>query len=169
MFNSAYYAAHRRKTGVRHMHFSAFLHPLDRFLHWNRLYGPRGLFQYQLVLPAEAGRYAVAECFREIAKAGESPFLAVLKVFGSRVSPGLLSFPMGGITVALDFPNRGCSTLALFERLDRIVREAKGRLYPAKDGRMSAEFFQATYPNVGDFGAYVDPAFCSDFWKRVTA
>lgn len=169
VFNKAYYATHRRKTSVRRVPLSAFLHPLDRISDWNRIYGRRGFYQYQLVVPTKNARDAMVQCFREIAKAGESPFLAVLKTFGSRLSPGLLTFPMAGTTLALDFPNRGSATLALLDRLDSIVRKAKGRLYPAKDGRMSAEMFRATYSNVEEFAAHVDPAFCSDFWKRATA
>jgi L-gulonolactone oxidase len=104
---------------------------------------------------------------RAIADSGEASFLAVLKTFGPRPSPGMLSFPKAGITLALDFPNRGPSTLSLFERLDAIVRAAKGRLYPGKDSRMSARDFQDGYPALKDFLAQVDPAFSSDFWKRV--
>jgi hypothetical protein len=74
---------------------------------------------------------------------------------------------MEGSTLALDFTNRGKSTLALLGRLDAIVREAKGRLYPAKDGRMSAQMFQSGYPNIDQFRRYIDPAFQSDFWQRV--
>ena len=74
---------------------------------------------------------------------------------------------MEGITLSLDFPNRGQATLALLDRLDDVVREAKGRLNPAKDGRMSAEMFWAGYPNIDKFKPHVDPAFQSNFWKRV--
>jgi FAD/FMN-containing dehydrogenase len=92
----------------------------------------------------------------------------VLKTFGDKPSPGMLSFPMPGTTLALDFANRGASTLALMDRLDAIVREAGGRLYPAKDGRISSEMFRAGYPSWEDFARHLDPGFSSSFWRRVT-
>ncbi|HEV8291540.1 MAG TPA: hypothetical protein VGP94_06435, partial [Tepidisphaeraceae bacterium] len=82
---------------------------------------------------------------------------------------GLLSFPMEGVTLALDLPNRGTRTLALMGRLDGIVAEAGGRLYPAKDGRMSSAMFKPGYPHWEKFAAHVDPAFSSCFWRRVMA
>jgi L-gulonolactone oxidase len=104
-----------------------------------------------------------------IAKAGDGSMLAVLKEFGPARSPGLLSFPMQGTTLALDFRNRGERTLKLFERLDAIVFEAKGRLYPAKDGRIPAAAFQAMYPRWTEVERLRDPAITSDFWARVSA
>jgi hypothetical protein len=76
---------------------------------------------------------------------------------------------MEGLTLALDFPNKGQSTLTLLECLDAAVQEAKGRLYLAKDGRMSAKMMRSTYPQIGEFAAQIDPAFFSDLWKRATA
>jgi L-gulonolactone oxidase len=79
----------------------------------------------------------------------------------------MLSFPMKGATLALDFPNRGEATLDLLSRLDAVVREARGRLYPAKDGRISAAMFAAGYPQLEAFAAHVDPGLSSSFWRRV--
>ncbi len=103
----------------------------------------------------------------EIARSGQGSCLAVLKTFGAKPSPGMLSFPMEGVTLALDFPNRKSRTHRLFERLDQIVGEAKGRLYPAKDGRMPSALFRTGYPELERFSAHVDPAFSSDFWRRM--
>jgi L-gulonolactone oxidase len=80
----------------------------------------------------------------------------------------MLSFPRQGTTLALDFPNRGDTTLRLLNKLDEIVSEAGGRLYPAKDGRMSARMFKAGYPAWQDFAKHVDSGFSSHFWKRVS-
>ena len=103
----------------------------------------------------------------EISRAGSASFLAVLKTFGSLPSPGIMSFPRPGATLALDFPNRGEKTLALMGRLDAIVREAGGALYPAKDGRMPADMFRRSYPRWETFAAHKDPMLNSDFWRRV--
>ena len=110
---------------------------------------------------------AIAGLLKEIALSGQGSFLAVLKTCGSLPSPGMLSFPMEGATLALDFPNRGVKTLKLFSRLDAIVREAGGRLYAAKDGRIPKDMWAAGYPQLERFLPYADPRFASDFWRRV--
>jgi FAD/FMN-containing dehydrogenase len=168
LFNTVYW----RKLGprgraLRLMPYAPSLYPLDAIAGWNRLYGRSGFFQHQCVIPPGSARDAVAEMLGVIAGAGEGSFLAVLKTMGERRSPGLLSFPMPGTTLALDFPNRGAATLALLDRLDAIVLSAGGRLYPAKDGRMSAATFAAGYPDLDRFRKSVDPAFSSSFWRRV--
>jgi len=104
---------------------------------------------------------------REIAASGEGSMLAVLKRFGDLPSPGLLSFPMPGVTLALDFPERGDGTRRLLARLERIVVEAGGRLYPAKDSAMSPEAFRAGYPALERFLPFVDPKLSSGFARRV--
>jgi len=149
--------------------FDPVLYPLDAIGAWNRLYGRRGFFQYQCVVPHVEARRNVRALLERVAASGESAFLAVLKVFGERPSPGLLSFPLPGTTLALDLPNRGAATLALMERLDDVVRSAGGRLYPAKDARMSSEDFQRGFPRWKEFRQHVDPAFSSSFWRRVSA
>jgi len=79
----------------------------------------------------------------------------------------MLSFPRPGVTLALDFAFRGQKTLKLLDELDQIVFENGGALYPAKDARMSAESFRASYPNWREFAEYIDPKFSSSFWRRV--
>jgi FAD/FMN-containing dehydrogenase len=150
------------------VHFDPVLYPLDAIGHWNRLYGARGFFQYQCVLPQSAARDAVRDLAARVAASSQSPFLAVLKVFADRPPAGMLSFPMAGTTLALDLPNQGSGTLALMDELDAIVRAAGGRLYPAKDSRMSAADFRRGYPQWEAFARFVDPAFSSSFWRRVT-
>ncbi len=166
-FNTAYYnlpLSSRRRALVD---YRSFFYPLDGILHWNRLYGPRGLFQYQCVIPTPAGREGTAALLEAIGRSGMGSFLAVLKVFGSLESPGLLSFPEPGITLALDFPNRGEPLERLFATLDSIVGDADGRLYPAKDGRMPARLFRSGYPRWQEFCRFVDPRCSSSFWRRV--
>lgn len=147
--------------------YDPFFYPLDRLRSWNRLYGPRGFYQWQCVVPPGAARQAVRELLERIARSGEASFLAVLKEFGDLPSPGLLSFPAAGTTLALDFPNRGGRTLALLADLDRVVADAGGRLYPAKDGRMPAAMFRAGYPAWRHLETLRDPLLLSSFWRRV--
>ena len=168
-FNTAYRARlggpRRMRRGVSYNHF---LFPLDGVGAWNRLYGPRGFFQYQCVVPPSTMRDAIPAMLGRIAATGQGSFLAVLKTFGPRPAAGLLSFPMEGATLALDFPNKGTTTLALLDSLDEILESAGGRLYPAKDGRMSAASFQRQYPGWRNFAQYKDPQFSSSFWRRVS-
>ena len=91
----------------------------------------------------------------------------MLKTLGDIPSPGLLSFPMKGTTLALDFANRGPATLSLLDKLDAIVREAGGRLYPAKDGRLPPSMFQAGYPALDQFRPHMDPGMSSAFSRRM--
>ncbi len=168
-FNALYYTLGRRGAGSRTLSYLPFFYPLDAIGQWNRLYGRHGFYQYQSVVPPDVAQDATAAMLGAIAASGQGSFLAVLKTFGPLASPGMLSFPRAGTTLALDFRNRGASTLALFDRLDAIVREAGGRLYPAKDGRIPAAMFRAGYPAWEGFARHVDPGFSSSFWRRVTA
>jgi FAD/FMN-containing dehydrogenase len=166
-FNALYAWNGRRKAGTARTHYQPYFYPLDAIQGWNRMYGKRGLYQYQSVVPAPVAREATRAMLEAISAAGQGSFLAVLKTFGDLPSPGLLSFPMAGTTLALDFPNRGAETLALMGRLDAIVREAGGRLYPAKDGRIPRDMFIATSPALDRFKPHIDPRFSSLFWRRV--
>lgn len=165
-FNYFYY--HRPwRPGPVLTHYLPFFYPLDRIEHWNRIYGRHGFYQYQCVLPKAHQRDALRALLGEIARDGQGSFLAVLKTFGRIHSGGLLSFPREGVTLALDFPNRGEPLLRLFERLDKVVAEAGGALYPAKDARMSGEMFRRGFPSWALFQKYRDPGFSSSFWRRV--
>src|SRR5260364_350898 len=152
----------------RAVSYESFFYPLDAISQWNRLYGPRGFQQYQCVIPERCAEAGIAELLRAIADSGRGSFLAVLKRCGDLPSPGLLSFPMPGVSLALDFPQRERVNHPLFDRLDAIVRHAEGRLYPAKDAHMSGADFRRAYPAWERIEALRDPALCSRFWKRVT-
>lgn len=167
-FNVAKYRGqlHARR---RHLeHFESFFYPLDGIRHWNRLYGPRGLYQYQCLIPRAVARDGTAALLDAVARSGQGSFLAVLKAFGNTPSPGMLSFPREGITLAIDFPSRGERLNQLFLSLDAIVAEAGGRLYPAKDGRMPGMLFRSGFPRWSEFARYIDPRSSSSFWRRVT-
>jgi FAD/FMN-containing dehydrogenase len=166
-FNAAYYALNARNTGPGVTHYETFFYPLDKILHWNRMYGRKGFYQYQCVVPSSTARDALAAMLTAIATSGEGSFLAVLKTFGNRQSAGLLSFPMPGATLALDFPNRGKKTHQLFDALDIIVSDAGGRLYPAKDARMPRTLFETGYPALGSFHNFRDPGISSAMSRRL--
>jgi FAD/FMN-containing dehydrogenase len=168
MFNELYFNRPGAQQKHALWHYKPFLYPLDSVLEWNRLYGPRGFFQYQCVLPTGEAAAALPEMLRLIARSRQGSFLVVLKQFGNMPSLGLLSFPRPGVTLALDFPNRGPPTLQLLETLDTITRAAGGAVYPAKDARMSARSFQQYFPAWKQLEDYIDPKFSSSFWRRVT-
>ncbi len=167
IFNLFYYHRPWRSYPVP-VHYQSFFYPLDGIEQWHRLYGRKGFYQYQCVLPQSCEREALKALLTEIARDGQGSFLAVLKTFGSIRSPGLLSFPREGVTLALDFPNRGERLRRLFERLDKVVMEAGGAIYPAKDARMPPALFRRGFPAWEDFLRFRDPAFSSSFWRRVT-
>ncbi|MGH8289920.1 MAG: FAD-binding oxidoreductase [Steroidobacteraceae bacterium] len=166
-FNELYFRIKAARAKRSRLHFNACFYPLDGIVDWNRLYGRFGFYQYQCVLPRVAQHEALKRLLHEIAESGQPSFLAVVKAFGERSSPGLLSFPFPGTHIALDFPNRGPNTRALFERLDAIVAVAGGRLYPAKDARMPADLFRSGYPAWTKLDVLKDPHVQSDFWRRV--
>ncbi len=169
LFNEAYYRAQpgaRRRVTVP---YAPFFFPLDGVGDWGRLYGPRGFLQYQCVVPDVVGGAPIRTIFERIARSGEPASLAVLKRFGAPRSPGMLSFPREGITLAVDFAVRGRATFALLDDLDAVVREAGGAVYPAKDARMSPESFRAFFPALDHFRPHQDAKFSSSFWRRVHA
>jgi FAD/FMN-containing dehydrogenase len=169
-FNLAYFKAGMRRANVtERLPLDRFLYPLDRVDHWNRLYGPRGFLQLQCAIPAAQAQEGIGALLEAIAASRQGSFLAVLKRFGAQRSPGILSFPIEGTTLALDFPCNGDQTLRLFDVLHGIVREHGGRMYPAKDACMSAADFDAGYPGWRRMLPFVDPGFGSDLWRRVTA
>lgn len=167
-FNKLYYFMQTLKNKPFKVHYEKFFYPLDNILQWNYIYGPSGFFQYQFVVPMEHGYDAVKEVQKEIARSKQGSFLGVLKTFGKVKSLGYLSFPEEGWTYALDFPNRGVETNKLLDRLDSIVKEAKGRLYLAKDVRQPRSLFEQGYgDNISEFLKYRDPKISSDLSRRL--
>ena len=168
---AAFNATYRRRPGARYkgkQHYGAFFYPLDGIDQWNRMYGRKGFFQHQCIVPKASAPNAVRQLLETIAKAGQGSFLAVLKQHAAETSPGRNSFCIEGTSLALDFANKGPSTIALLSELDTIVLKHEGRLYPAKDGVMSAQTYQSSYQNWKELEAARDPALNSAFWQRVT-
>lgn len=167
-FNELYWRKHPKQRRQNRIGYEPFFYPLDSILNWNRIYGPQGFHQYQCLIPEAQAEPTIRALLDAIARSGAGSFLAVIKRCGNMPSPGLLSFPQPGTTLALDFPQHKRLTTLLFPKLDAIVREAGGRLYPAKDAHMSGEDFRHSYSFWEQLEKLRDPALNSHFWHRVT-
>lgn len=170
-FTEAWYRRAPRRRRGHLQSISQFFHPLDRVDRWNRVFGPAGLLQWQCAVPPTATddlRWVV----EQLSRSGRPSFLAVLKRFGP-ANPGPLSFPMEGWTLALDIPTGTDPDLrALLDRLDRRVVDAGGRLYLAKDSRVSPELIESMYPRIDEWRKVrhaADPggAMVSDLARRL--
>jgi decaprenylphospho-beta-D-ribofuranose 2-oxidase len=149
LFNSAYYRRHSRERAQSIVSPEAFLYPLDAIGAWNRAYGHRGFVQYQCVLPESGGGRAVRAFVELVARHGRASFLSVIKDCGPE-GRGTLSFPMAGMSIALDIPYDG-GTQALVDEMNRMVIEQGGRIYLAKDALTRADDFRAMEPRLERF------------------
>lgn len=165
-FNFSYYHRQQKRVVESIVSYRPFFYPLDSIKNWNKLYGPKGFYQFQCVLP-EAKIDELRKILQLASNSHLSSFLTVLKKFGVIRSPGMLSFPMAGYTVAFDFRNCGQRAVSVIQTLGAITLEAGGRIYPAKDALMSSADFKAGYSNWPEFSQYIDPGISSDFAKRV--
>jgi FAD/FMN-containing dehydrogenase len=148
-FNLGYFALHKDQNPAV-VSYEPFFFPLDSIQNWSRIYGKRGFVQYQCVWPLAESRAGLIETLEAISGSGRASFLAVLKKFGAQ--EGMLSFPMPGYTLALDFPVTN-GLLEFLDRLDEMVRRRGGRVYLAKDARMRPETFRAMYPKFEEWRA----------------
>lgn len=158
-FNELYYRMGARRAGGSHVvSLYPYFFPLDAIADWNRIYGRRGFLQHQCVIPEAGARAVLADILDRVARRGDASFLAVLKKLGQ--GDGILSFPLPGYTLALDFPVKG-DILNFLDEIDRRVVAAGGRLYLAKDARQARATFEAGYPALSRFNAIrksLDPA-----------
>jgi FAD/FMN-containing dehydrogenase len=143
LFNTLYYNRIHGSSCSSHIHYEPFFYPLDSIGEWNRIYGKNGFTQYQFVIAKEAGHEALMVMLKTIVESGKGSFLAVLKAFGKQ-NRNLLSFPIEGYTLALDFKVEK-DLFPLLERLDAMVLNYGGRVYLTKDARMSADTFRQSY------------------------
>jgi len=169
-FNRWYYGRVPAEGRERVTAWERFLYPLDALRDWNRIYGRRGFFQFQCVLPEESAAVGLRALLGAIAEARSASFLAVLKTLG-REGLGHLSFARRGWTLALDFP-RTRRVVALLGRLERLALDHGGRIYLAKDALLSPAGFRAMYPALPRFQAVlaqVDPQgiMASDLARRL--
>ena len=168
-FNSLYFNKQLNKKEETIVHYNPFFYPLDAVNNWQLAYGKNGFLQYQFVIPFDNVYNNLRKILEIIVGSGLSSFLTVLKQFGNVKSPGMLSFPRHGITLAIDFAMKGREVLDVLNITDEIVKDAGGVIYPGKDARMSAENFKIFYPQSKEFIEYIDPKFSSSFWRRVMA
>ncbi|HUM18118.1 MAG TPA: FAD-binding oxidoreductase [Candidatus Nitrosotalea sp.] len=154
-FNRLYAWSHGRTLRRRIVSYDAFFYPLDAVSQWNRLYGRRGFLQYQCVVPHAAGPAPVTALLERLAAAGAASFLAVIKDCGP-ASDAYLSFPLEGITLALDLPYRGAVTEALLHDMNAIVIDHGGRVYLAKDAVTRAGDFARMMPRLPEWRAVRD-------------
>jgi decaprenylphospho-beta-D-ribofuranose 2-oxidase len=169
-FNELYFRRVPAGGRTRTVQLGRFLFPLDALLDWNRMYGRAGVYQFQCVVPHATAREALRRLMDRATRSGAASFLAVLKTLG-RSGSGMLSFPMPGFSLALDFP-RGPATAALIVGLHDIAIEHGGRVYLAKDATLTPERFRDMYPRVAEFTAVlrrIDPAgrMRSDMGRRL--
>jgi decaprenylphospho-beta-D-ribofuranose 2-oxidase len=132
----------------------SYFFPLDKLHYWNRLYGRQGFSQYQFVIPETHAETVFKQIFKTIRSSGLKPYLGVLKKHGEIVSPGMISFPLSGYSLAIDFP-ASPHMPALARQLDIIVAEAGGRIYLAKDALLDADTFDQMYPNSSEFKTFL--------------
>jgi FAD/FMN-containing dehydrogenase len=148
-FNEMYFRRGAARAGAPELvHWDPYFFPLDAIGGWNRIYGHRGFLQHQCVIPAANARAVLAEIMARVARRGSASFLAVLKQLGN--SHGLMSFPLRGYTLAMDFPITD-TLFSFLDEIDALVVAAGGRLYLAKDARQSRTTFEAGYPALGAF------------------
>ena len=171
VFNQLYYTVQGRTTKPFLVDYDRFFYPLDAVGDWNRLYGARGFLQYQCMIPDGDAADGMRRVLEQVVRSRRASFLAVLKRFGA-ASPGPLAFPGKGLTLALDLPMSGDDVLHLLDELDELVIGLGGRVYLAKDARLSAVRMRRMYPRLDEWLAVkraVDSEgrFASDLSRRL--
>lgn len=143
MFNAAYWRRVPARGRTHVMPIAQHVFPLDKLHAWNRLYGKRGFHQFQCVVPVDAAP-VLKDIVGRIAHSGLCSPLAVIKRMGPGRA-GMLSFPMEGYTLAIDFPARD-KAVRLIHELEAMSVEAGGRLYLGKDALATGDTIKAMYP-----------------------
>ena len=165
MINYLYETFNSKNSDIKY--FDDFLFPLDKLDSWNRVFFGKGLLQYQFLIPMEKASIVLNKILEIASLSGSLSFLNVIKTFGDKSSVGIMSFPTKGVTMSLDFFRIDAELLGLLDRMDEIIFNAGGKLYPAKDFRMDSRYFDSNFPRYQDFVPFIDPMFSSSYWRRV--
>ena len=113
----------------------AFL--LDYVPNWKHAYKPGGLIQYQSFVPKEQAKEVFSDQLKLAQVYGIVPYLGVFK--RHRPDDFLMTHAVDGYSLALDFavtPSKQGGLLSLAAEMDRLVIEAGGRFYFAKDSAL---------------------------------
>ena len=169
-FNETWFRKSPKSREDELQNIGEFFYPLDGIQNWNRIYGPKGFIQYQFVVP-ESKSFLIRVILETLREISVPSFLTVLKRFGS-ANPSYLSFPIPGWTLAIDMPANIDNLNNVLNKLDVMVVRAGGRIYLAKDSRMSSEIFKESYPRIQEWlkiKKELDPnnIFMSDSFKRI--
>ena len=149
IFNEIWFRKVSRNKSYEIQTITKFFHPLDGLENWNKLYGKKGFYQYQFVVPDESVGL-IKDIIKELKKKNIPSFLCVLKRLGNG-NRSMLSFPMRGWTLSLDFPSSSKGLLLLLNKYDKLIKQAGGKIYLAKDARLSAKLFSKTYPKLKEW------------------
>lgn len=143
LYNRLYFYKSSRKSSLT-SDYNTFFYPLDNLSNWNRMYGSKGLIQYQIVFPEQHLIQVWDEFMQLMRKFKRYSYLTVMKRFGPGNERSPLSFPMKGYCLAIDL-KRDDKVLQMLEEMDQVLIQYGGRTYLAKDARMSASAFQQGY------------------------
>jgi decaprenylphospho-beta-D-ribofuranose 2-oxidase len=155
LFNAGYYTFQSRSTRPFLAHYAPYFFPLDGVAHWNRIYGRRGFIEYQFAVPLESAESVCREVLERLSESGNGSFLAVLKRLGNS-NPAPLSFPIKGVTLAVDMPFTGGDQMAVLAHLDNVVAKAGGRIYLVKDSCLDPSFVSTMYPRRQEWASFVN-------------
>jgi FAD/FMN-containing dehydrogenase len=147
LFNFLYFHTNRPQERDHILHPQPFFYPLDAVRHWNRLYGRRGMVQYQCVVPARGDGAIFQRLLEVVSRMGGASPVSVIKDCGAE-GRGTISFPMPGMSLALDLPYREGHTQALVDALNELVTLAGGRIYLTKDALTRRDHFAAMEPRL---------------------
>lgn len=146
-FNHFYFNKQPAKEQI--MPLQQFNNPLDAILHWNRLYGKKGLVQFQAVFAVDDALSILNQLIAIIREKQATPTLAVLKYF-SEQGLGLLSFTQAGFTIAIDFINNQKGQAAILA-MNELITQKEGKIYLAKDFLLTKTQFRQQYKNYSEF------------------